>query len=127
MPRKLKVHNVRDDTSEPEDESQDSSSWIGCVKANGKRIDALLTVNGESVKFELDSGAETNTIQKCHVGKTEIRPTQRRLIAWNGDRVNAVGETTLVVNNPVTDTSYSVDFIVNKNGYTNLRCICYST
>ena len=91
--------------------------WLGClrddVKSGNKRIYAKMLVGDTHVDFQLDSGAETNTICESYVPKhTLVKPTSRKLLTWNGGKVSPVGEATIDVVNPKTGKTHSVYFVV---------------
>ena len=95
-------------------------SWIGCLRSNGDRVYAAMSINGNNISFQIDTGAEVNTITKCHVTPADIRKTSHRLITWNKTKIMPLGEATLDVVNPMTDTAYSVNFVVVPD---NLTCL----
>ena len=118
---KSSVHCVEQDLTPSHNSGATGDSfWIGCLHADGKRLYAMMGVNDQQVKFQLDSGAETNTVCEKYVPYNQIRPTHHKLVVWNGSRVDPVGETTLKLTNPVNQSEYSADFVVVNNNFTNL-------
>ena len=121
-PSTSKVHAVE----QPEEEDKDSGenaksvSWIGSLSSEGKRLHALMSVNGNNVKFQLDSGAEINTICEKYVDPSQISPTQRKLVVWSGASVDPIGEVELEINNPASNSSHLVNFVVVGNNLSNL-------
>jgi len=70
--------------------------WLAAVVTDdSKRKTALKHVNGCDVRFQLDSGADVNTI--CHefVKKPQARPTSHKLIMWNKSKFTQLGRATL--------------------------------
>ena len=54
-----------------------------------------MIVNGCEISFQLDSGADVNTIQQKYVKKEQVVPSTQNLIMWNGTKCKPLGETTL--------------------------------
>ena len=75
--------------------------WLMAVKNDSNSIIATLTVNDLDVKFQLDSATDVNTICQEHVRKQQVSPTNTRLNMWNKTDLNPLGESSLVVTNPV--------------------------
>ena len=94
--------------------------WLMAVKNDGNSIIATLTVNDLDVKFQLDSAADVNTICQKHVKKQQVSPTNTRLNMWNKTDLKPLGETSLVVTNPCSNTQHEIKFVVVPNGFTNL-------
>ena len=53
------------------------------VGADHTRVIALMQVNGCEVRFQLDSGADVNTISQKFVKKSQVKSTSQKLIMWN--------------------------------------------
>ncbi|XP_033730983.1 uncharacterized protein K02A2.6-like [Pecten maximus] len=114
-----KVHAVslaNEDTSLDDEDG----AWLMAVDSGKQRIHASLTVNDNSVKFQLDSAANVNTICQKHVRKPQVTPTKVKLNMWNKTNLEPLGQCTLKVTNPRTSVESSVTFIVVPNGLTNL-------
>ena len=94
--------------------------WLMAVKNDGNSIIATLTVNDLDVKFQLDSAADVNIICQKHVRKQQVSPTNTRLNMWNKTDLKPLGETSLVVTNPCSNTQHEIKFVVVPNGFTNL-------
>lgn len=105
-------------------EPHDNLYWIGCIKSDTnqqrQQLCAIMKILNNNVKFQLDSGAEVNTICLRHVNSSLVTATQRKLVTWNGAPVSPVGETKLKVTNPVTDESRDVLFVVVPDNLSNL-------
>ena len=124
-PSTPKVHNVyADDDDSFSDEELPTQYWLGSLGTSGKssknRVFAKMSVCNREVVFQLDSGAETNTIGEQYVDCELVRPTSKTLRTWNGSQVRPVGEATLAVLNPRTNETHTTDFIVVPNGFSNL-------
>lgn len=64
-----------------------------------RNVTAVLTVNNVSVRFQLDSAADINTICQKHVRKEQVRPTSVKLKMWNKTDFKPLGEVTIDVTN----------------------------
>ena len=70
--------------------------------------------------FQLDTGADVNTICQKFVRQVQVKPTTQQLIMWNKSKVNPLGKTTLTVSNPKNGEETEVEFIVVPNDYSCL-------
>ena len=111
---KKKIHSV----AQEQEESNDA--WLMAVNGTGQNVTAVMTVNENPVKFQLDSAADVNTICKKHVRKEQTMPTTVKLNMWNKTDFRPIGETTLKVVNPCTGECVDAIFIVVPNGLANL-------
>ena len=97
---------------------------LGSLGTSGKssknRLFAKMSVCNCEVVFQLDIGAETNTIGEQYVNCELVRSTSKTLRTWNGSQVRPVGEATPAVLNPRTNETHTTDFIVVPNGFSNL-------
>ena len=82
--------------------------------AKQKRITAMMEVNQRSIRFQLDTGADINTINKRFVRKDQVRHTG--LVMWNGTKLTPKGTAKLMTTNVKTGTKDEVDFEVVGNG-----------
>ena len=94
--------------------------WLMAVKNDGNSIIATFTVNDLDVKFQLDNTADVNTICQKHVRKQQVSPTNTRLNMWNKTDLKPLGETSLVVTNPCSNSQHEIKFVVVPNGFTNV-------
>ncbi|CAB3995988.1 Hypothetical predicted protein [Paramuricea clavata] len=115
-----KVHTL--ETKSNSDESDDSdTNWLATVEVPNKtRAAALMQVKDCDVRFQLDTGADVNTLCQKFVRPTQVEPTTQKLIMWNKSKVNPLGETTLKITNPKNEEETVVDFIVVPNDYSCL-------
>ena len=89
----------REDTGT--EEGSDPSAWLNAVTSSRKpRETALMFVNGCEVRFQLDSGAEVNTICQKYVKKEQVKPTDTKLTMWNSTKLAPLGKVKLKVTNP---------------------------
>ena len=72
------------------------------------------------VRFQLDSGADVNTICQKFVMKSQVKSTSQKLIMWNKSKLIPLGETTLQLLNPKNAQVSEVDFIVVPNDFSCL-------
>jgi hypothetical protein len=92
------VHTL--ETKSNSDESNDSdTNWLATVEVPNKTraTSALMEINDCDVRFQLDTGADVNTLCQMFVRQTQVEPTTHKLIMWNKSKVNPLGETTLKV------------------------------
>ena len=94
--------------------------WLAVVGADHKRVTALLQVNGCEVRFQLDSGADVNTICQKFVKKSQLKSTSQKLIMWNKTKVTPLGQVTLGILNPKNTQLCETDFIVVPNDFSCL-------
>ena len=90
------------------------------VGADHKRVTALMQVNGCEVRFQLDSGADVNTICQKFVKKSQVKSTSQKLIMWNKSKVTPLGQVTLEILNPKNAQVSEADFIVVPNDFSCL-------
>lgn len=81
---------------------------------------STLQIDGCQVRFQLDTAADVNTIQRQYIRKEQVVGTTTKLVMWNGTKMKPLGETTLTATNPKTGTEHKVKFIVVKNKFTCL-------
>ncbi|RUS87639.1 hypothetical protein EGW08_004624 [Elysia chlorotica] len=112
-----KVHAVAYDGSS---ESENDEAWLNAVGSGKERTTAQLRVNGCQVRFQLDTAADVNTIQRKFIKKEQASKTTKKLVMWNGTKMQPQGEACLTVENPKTGTKHKVKFIVVKNKYSCL-------
>lgn len=95
--KKVHLVDVESDCDDPD------FKWLAAVKSKSdNRVTALMQVNGHDIRFQLDSGADVNTICSKFVKKDQIRPTNETLMMWNKSKVKPLGKVTLRVKNPRT-------------------------
>ena len=91
------------------------------LNAVGKsRLTALLRVNDTNVRFQLDTGADINTIGLRFVKPNQITPTRKTLTMWNKTSLKPKGEAILDVFNPKNSTVHAVKFMVVDD---SLNCL----
>jgi hypothetical protein len=68
-------------------------------------------------KFQLDSGATCNVINKSNVPETQnIEETKKILVMYNQTRITPLGQCKVRINNPKDGRKYRVNFIVVADG-----------
>ena len=77
-------------------------------------------MNSCQVRFEIDTGAQQNTVGQRYVRKKQVRPTTKNLIMWNKTKVKPVGESVIQVVNPKIKRVRSVNFVIVKNNSNGL-------
>ena len=115
----IKLVTDTDDSHDLSDVEEDEI-WLAAV-GNGKpRATATLKVNEQSIKFQLDTGSDVNTICQRYVKKQQVKRTNQRLTMWNKTKLEPIGEVTLETLNPKTGTTHVVTFTVVPN---SLSCL----
>ncbi|GFR97651.1 transposon Ty3-I Gag-Pol polyprotein, partial [Elysia marginata] len=103
-----------------DDDQSFDDAWLATVSSGWPRSTALLSVNGQEVRFQLDTAADVNTICHKYVRRDQVQPSSQRLIMWNGTKMIPKGETVLQVFNPKTATTHDVRFTIVQNQFTCL-------
>ena len=114
--KKVQPLNVDGDSTDSDEQ------WLATVMTDqNKRVTALMQVNGCDVRFQLDSGADINTICQKFVKKSQVtEPTSKKLIMWSKSRLTPLGETTLEVLNLKNAQVSEADFTVVPNDFSCL-------
>lgn len=68
-----------------------------------------------SVRFQLDSGVQTNTTEKRFVRKEQVRPSSSTLRVYDSAPLKTLGEVDLQVTNPKSNEVMNVTFAVVSN------------
>ena len=80
--------------------------WLNAINKIGEdettSTSALMEVNEQKIKFQIDSGVDANTICKKYVRKEQVQPTSVNLCMWNKSTMQPLGEATLPMANPRT-------------------------
>ena len=90
------------------------------TKRKTRILTAKMAVNGCHLHFQLDTGAEVNTLCQRFVKKHQVKPSSKNLIMWNATRVKPVGEATLPLRNIHTGEEKQVQFVVVPNDFSCL-------
>lgn len=117
------VKSIGREKTDEDVQERDNDEFLGIstLQANyAKKVTAVMNVNKQSVRFQLDSGADVNTICKRYVHKNQLQGTKDKLIMWNGSTMKPLGEAHLDVTNPRTDEISQVRFVVVENNFTCL-------
>ena len=102
------------------DSDECDEQWLAVVEADHKRVTAVMQVNGCEVRFQLDSGADVNTICQKFVKKSQVKSTSQKLIMWNKSKVTPLGQVTLEILNPKNTQVSEANFIVVQNDFSCL-------
>lgn len=104
-------------------ESNDSDdSWLNTIEnpKEKEKISALMMVNDCEIRFQLDSGADVNTIQKKYVRKVQIQNCSKTLRMFNKSSLKPLGETTLSLKNVKTGQKNEITFVIVPNSFQSL-------
>ena len=82
------------------DSASDDAYLHSITHKSDRGIAALLKVNDCDVRFQLDTGADVDTICQQYVRKDQVMPSKQQLTMWNHSTLKPVGEATLTVFNP---------------------------
>lgn len=111
-----KVHLVeRNRYDESSDEDEHWLNAVNSLNCNNNSLTAVMNVNNCDVRFQLDSGAQTNTIQKKYVRKEQVRPSSSTLRVYDAAPLKTLGEVDLCVTNPKSGEVVNVTFAVVSN------------
>lgn len=97
------------------DTTDEDELWLNAVHANKTTLTAVMNANNCSIRFQLDSGAQTNTIQKKYVRKEQVRPSSSTLRVYDSTPLKTLGEVDLPVTNPKSNEVMNVTFAVVSN------------
>ena len=115
------LHAVESREREMTQHEDMTSKFMGAMTSSKRgRVTALMQVNENDIRFQLDSGADVNIICSRFVKKGQILPTQQTLTMWNGSSFKPIGEAVIDVINPKTHSCVPVRFTVVDD---NLTCL----
>ena len=114
--KKPKVHSVEGNEIETSQESDEDTKWLAAVKTGREeRIYAKMNVNGCTVQFQVDCGANVNIICQKYVKRSQVTEPKCKLYMWNNTQQKVLGEAILKVYNPGTKKEHEVNFSVVEN------------
>ncbi len=119
--KKTKVHTVHDNYDAYTDSDDEYDAYLANVNSERRKIlTAKLGVNGCHIRFQMDTGAEVNTICQRFVHKEQVQSTKVKLVMWNDTKVKPLGEAKIPILNVWTGEHHTAVFIVVPN---NLNCL----
>ena len=77
----------------------DEDTGLPDMMLDVERLTALLQINDYQICFELDTGANVDTICKKIVRKEQVKTRSGTLTMWNKSTIHVAGETTLDIVN----------------------------
>lgn len=77
-----------------------------------------MMVNDCEIRFQLDSGAGVNTIQKKYVRKDQVQNCSKTLRMFNKSSLKPLGETTLSLKNVKTGEKCHCTKLISKPAWT---------
>ena len=102
-------------------EPNGDSKWLATVNSKkGNLVYAKMQVNDCNVLFQVDGGAEVNTLQQQYVRRDQVKETKTSLVTWDLSKVTPLGEVVLPVFNPKTGETLHAKFCVVENRFDNL-------
>ena len=115
--KREQINAVRNDKGVTDDDE----FWLAYVgRETASKLLATMIVNENEIKFQVDTGAEVNTLNQKYVKKSQVNNKTPTLRMWNKSTVKSLGETTLPVTNPKTGEVQHITFIVVPNGFQSL-------
>ena len=78
---------------------------------------ANMIINDCEIKFQIDTGAQVNTICQIYVKKEQARKSNSTLKMWNKTSLKSLGKTTLTLRNPLNEEEHEVNFVIVPNNY----------
>ncbi|XP_062621337.1 uncharacterized protein K02A2.6-like [Saccostrea cucullata] len=103
------------DRKQYSDSSDEDEYWLNVVNCNKTTLTAVMSLNNCDVRFQLDSGAQINTLQKKYVRKDQVRPSASTLRVYDSAPLKTLGEVDLPVTNPKTKEVMNMTFAVVSN------------
>ena len=94
------VYETKRDNAYKDKVSTDDDNDVYLNVVHNKQRDtltALLEVNECTVRFQIDTGAQVNTICQRYVCREQVHPTTKNLIMWNKTNMKPVGKIVLDV------------------------------
>ena len=108
-----KVHSL-----ERENSDSDDDYWLASVKGRiSDKVMANMIINDCEIKFQIDTGAQVNTICQKYVKKEQAQKSNTTLKMWNKTSLKSLGETTLTLKNPLNEEEHEVNFVIVPNNY----------
>ena len=105
--------NDQDDDNDSDDEIVDEL-WVNAIETDCKDWNTILCLKKTEVEFKLDTGSQANILTKTEFLKVKnhgkIHPTNAKLIAYDGSRINVVGKCVLHVSRG--KKSFPTEFMV---------------
>lgn len=94
-------------------ESSDDSLYVNAIKTIGKSWSETLNINGIPIEVKLDSGAQTNVLNKATAARLQAKLNNSRtksLTSYSGHHVKVLGEIEVpcTVRNKTTDVRFMV-------------------
>ena len=122
MSHSAKVNKVLDDSSSSTDEwvntCTDELINTSTEDIYPKDVKCNMIIGGESVIFQIDTGATVNTLPVKYA--KNLKQTNKVISTWNNFKQIPIGTCRRKVINPKTNISYSVEFEVYDDNFTPL-------
>ena len=114
------VGTVRNNVSDSDDSSVEYVLKVNNKPVPDKLVSADMEIDGNRVKFQVDSGASINVIPVKYVPHHKLCKSDTLLEAWSSSTVKPLGKCRIVIRNCKNNKKYSVEFVVVKEEYTPL-------
>ena len=109
--RRAKTHQLAEEPDDPR--------WLNSIDSRGKKksVHAKMSINDCEVTFQIDSGAEVNTLNQKFVKREQVQPTTVKLYTWDKSEVVPFGVVKLPVLNLKTRNTKVIEFYVVPNSF----------
>ena len=95
------VPELIEESDDDQDDEIFDELWVNAIETDCKDWNTVLCLNKTEVEFKLDTGSQANILTKTEFLKVKnhgkIHPTNAKLIAYDGSRINVVGKCVLRV------------------------------
>ena len=112
---KKNLHLVENDS-----ESEDEESLSVGNKRPGKVIKTEMSIKGETVVYQMDSGASVNVIPLRQIKNSVLEKSKTKLHMYNGTVIRPKGKTQLMLKNPKNGKKFKAEFVVVEEDFTPL-------
>ena len=89
-------------------------------KQPGKVIKTEMSIKGETVVYQIDSGASVNVIPLRQIKNSVLEKSKTKLHMYNGTVIRPKGKTQLMLNNRKNGKKFKADFVVVEEDFTPL-------
>ena len=130
--KKERIHQVGN-PAESQDSSEEEYCFMLSLEGSEEHVNnvdsspfkskifATMTVGGQPVRFQVDSGATCNVISKNTLPKQcQVTPCTQVLSMFNGSKMQTIGKCRVPLINPKIKEEHEADFVVIKEACTPL-------
>ena len=118
----VKCRTTQDKVNQLGDEPDDETEWLNVVKDKrfAKRIECkmLMTHDGSTVSFQIDTGASVNVLPKKYADKDKIEPSETKITSYSNEIIPTLGTYRTTLKNPKNGKKFSLPFLVTQENTT---------